>query len=77
MTKEECELPSYNASKQFLETGQMLPLAQSYLGRASIVSVAFLITGKDLRTSVTSGLIASAAIQMYVLYKANQFIKRC
>lgn len=73
----DCELPSYNAAKLFLEKGEVSPLALSYIGRSALISSAFLLTNHSLKQSVKNGLIASFAVECYVLYKSSQFIKKC
>lgn len=73
----DCELPSYNAAKLFLESGEASPLLISYVGRSALISLAFLLTNHSLKQSVKNGLIASFAVECYVLYKSAQFIKKC
>ncbi len=77
-----CSLPSHNYAADFLKS----PSAQtskgvlaSYLGRAAILSVGFLLTRSGLRRSARFALIGSAAIEAYVLLEVAEMISdgRC
>ena len=77
MTKDECELPSYHAALQFVEGEAYAPVVLSYIGRAALISGAFLIARDDWKSSLRNGLIASAAVEMYVLYKTYSKLQHC
>ena len=77
MKTKECELPSYYAAQQFIRGEAVLPLITSYFGRSLLIGTAFMLVDRDWRQAARNGLIASAAVEAYVLYKTSQMLKVC
>ena len=72
-----CDLPSYLEAKQFLETGKVAPLVKTYLQRSVLIGVPlYVINGRPIE-SAKNALIASLAVEAYVLYKTRQILKQC
>jgi hypothetical protein len=77
MKSDKCELPSYYEAQRFWTEGNPLPVVGTYLQRALLIGVPlYLVNGKPIE-STKNALIASLAVEMYVLYKAYHFVKDC
>ncbi len=77
MKSKECELPSYYEAQRFWVEGNPFPVIYTLLQRAVLIGVPlYLINGKPL-DSTKNAIIASTAIEMYVLYKTYRFMKEC
>ena len=73
-----CSLPSHNYAADFLEEPSLQTtkrLVASYLGRAAILSVGFLIAQKGVKESIGLSLIGSTAIEAYVLFEVSQMLR--
>tara|TARA_B100001057_G_scaffold491261_2_gene581130 strand:- start:3641 stop:3880 length:240 start_codon:yes stop_codon:yes gene_type:complete len=72
-----CDLPSYIEAQQFWETGKVAPLMKTYLQRSILIGVPlYVINGRPIE-SAKNALIASLAVEAYVLYKTRQILKQC
>lgn len=63
-------LPSYQSAVDFVHDPNFentVKVAGSWVGRGLIVAVGMGIAGQDLKTSLTNGLIAATAIEVFVL----------
>ena len=77
MRDKECELPSYYAAQRFWVEGNPFPVIGTLILRSALIGVPlYLINGKPL-DSTKNALIASTAVQLYVLYKTYHFVKNC
>jgi len=77
MRDKECELPSYYAAQRFWVEGNPFPVIGTLILRSALIGVPlYLINGKPL-DSTKNALIASTAVQLYVLYKTYHFTKNC
>lgn len=72
-----CDLPSYIEAQRFWEDGKVAPLVGTYLQRSVLIGVPlYLINGRPIE-SAKNALIASMAVEAYVLYKTRQILKQC
>jgi hypothetical protein len=72
-----CDLPSYIEAQRFWEEGKVAPLVGTYLQRSVLIGVPlYLVNGQPLE-SAKNALIASLAVEAYVLYKTRQILKNC
>lgn len=72
-----CDLPSYIEAQRFWEEGKVAPLVGTYLQRSVLIGVPlYLVNGRPLE-SAKNALIASLAVEAYVLYKTRQILKLC
>ena len=72
-----CDLPSYIVAQRFWEDGKVAPLVGTYLQRSVLIGVPlYLINGRPIE-STKNALIASMAVEAYVLYKTRQILKQC
>ena len=76
--RQNCSLPSHNYAADFLKEPSVEAskgLAFSYLGRAAILSVGFLVARRSIKESVSLSLIGSAAIEAYVLFEVSKMLR--
>ena len=77
MSTPQCELPSYYEAQRFWKEGNPWPVIGTYLQRSLLIGVPlYLINGKPVE-STKNALIASLAVEAYVLYKTYHFVKKC
>jgi len=73
----DCDLPSYIEAKNFWLHGSVAPLIGTYLQRSVLIGVPlYIVNGKPIE-STKNALIASLAVEAYVLYKTKQILNQC
>lgn len=78
----QCSLPSHRSAVRFIQNPSLKTtkaLVGSYFGRASLLTLGFLVAGKGARESVSSGVIGATTIELFVLLHALEMIRdgRC
>ena len=72
-----CDLPSYIEAQRFWEHGKIAPVVGTYLQRSLLIGVPlYAVNGRPLE-SAKNALIASLAVEVYVLFKTRQILKEC
>lgn len=77
MMSDKCDLPSYIEAERFWTEGAVLPLVGTYLQRSILVGVPLYAVNGEPLESAKNALIASLAVEAYVLYKTRQILKEC
>lgn len=72
-----CELPSYIEAQEFWEKGEVLPVVGTYLQRSLLIATPLYFLNRDLKVTAQNALLASLAVEVYVLYKTKQIIDTC
>lgn len=77
-----CSLPSHSSAVHFIQNPSIrttTALIGSYFGRASLLTLGFLVAGKGARESASSGIIGATTIEVFVLLHALEMIRdgRC